>query len=317
MTSEQCIDIIKDRLIALVDSGQLKATYKPSVSTISFYVNDIDVGERPLLTLRLSDHRPDYQNYIQPNLTPPSSKDDTNVSIEFYTPKYDSKGKKMKDIVNKGVKVPLNVNGVLPFVVCSYKYAPNILDSADVDTIYQAILSWINGGSKSKYVDPFVGTEKEAVVKCKLARIKWNVAQNITVDNNGNYGSANAWGADYVSENNRIKTNRKMNKKLITLTEADLHTIVEDVASNVMNSLGMNGQPQQQQTQQPQQQQGQQQNNQATAFQQQLVKYLNQMSQSMMSQFQGLNQKIGEIEQQNQFISKQIQQLRDAIYSRR
>jgi len=108
-----------------------------------------------------------------------------------------------------------------------------------------------------------------------------------------------------------------MNKKPITLTEADLHTIVEDVASNVMNSLGMNGQPQQQQTQQPQQQQGQQQNNQATAFQQQLVKYLNQMSQSMMSQFQGLNQKIGEIEQQNQFISKQIQQLRDAIYSRR
>ena len=47
-----------------IDNGQLKATYKPSDSTISFYVNDIDIEKRPLLTLRLSDHNPTYQNYV-------------------------------------------------------------------------------------------------------------------------------------------------------------------------------------------------------------------------------------------------------------
>ena len=83
-----------------------------------------------------------------------------------------------------------------------------------------------------------------------------------------------------------------MNKKPITLTEADLHTIVEDVVSSMMNGMGVNGQSQQQQTQQPQQQQGQQQNNQATAYQQALTKYLNQMNQNIVTQFGEINKKL-------------------------
>ena len=95
MTSEECIDIIKNRLIALVYSGQIKATYNQSNSTISFYVNDISVGKRPLLTLRISNHRPTYQNYIHTDLTPPSPEENTNVSIEFYKPQYNKKGKRL------------------------------------------------------------------------------------------------------------------------------------------------------------------------------------------------------------------------------
>ena len=59
-----------------------------------------------------------------------------------------------------------------------------------------------------------------------------NIAQNISVDSNGNYVSANGWGADYVSEttsNNRIK--------LIRLTESDLHRIVKESVNKVLRRL--------------------------------------------------------------------------------
>lgn len=75
-----------------------------------------------------------------------------------------------------------------------------------------------------------------------------------------------------------------MNKKPIRLTESDLHTIVEDVVSSMMNGMGVNGQSQQQQ--------GQQQNNQATAYQQALTKYLNQMNQNIVTQFGEINKKL-------------------------
>lgn len=290
MTSEQCIDIIKNRLTALVNSGQLKAKIKPSKSSISFYVTDIDMGERPLLTLRLSNHNPAYQNYIRSDLTPPSEGYNTNVSIEFYKPKYKASGRIARNRVRTKVEVPKDVKGVVPFFVNSYEYEPSILVAADIDQIYNAILSWINGGNNAEYIDPFANTPKGAKVKSKIANITWNIAQNISIDNNGNYGSANGWGADYVSENKRIKTN--MNNKPITLTEADLHAIVEDVVSNMMNGQQNQQQPQQQTQQPQQQQQWQQQNNQATAYQQALTKYLNQMNQNIVAQFGEINKKL-------------------------
>ena len=169
MTSEQCINIIKNRLIALVDSGQLKVTYKPSNSTISFYANDIDVGERPLLTLRLSDHNPEYWSYVQQGLTPPYEGDGVNVSIEFYRPKKVN-GRKQRNRVDTRVKVPPMVNGVVPFVVNSYDYTPEKLEETDIDLIYDAILSWINGGYGAKYIDPFANTPKKAKVQSKKCK---------------------------------------------------------------------------------------------------------------------------------------------------
>lgn len=240
MTSEQCINIIKNRLIALVDSGQLKATYKPSNSTISFYVNDIDVGERPLLTLRLSDHNPKYWSYVQQGLTPPYEGDGVNVSIEFYRPKKVN-GRKQRNRVDTRVKVPPMVNGVVPFVVNSYDYTPEKLGETDIDLIYDAILSWINGGYGAKYIDPFANTPKKAKVQSKNANITWNIAHNISVDKDGNYVSANGWGADFVSEsmrNKKLNCNRNMNKKLIRLTESDLHRIVRESVNKVLNEIG-------------------------------------------------------------------------------
>lgn len=73
-------------------------------------------------------------------------------------------------------------------------------------------------------------------------------------------------------------------KQVIKLTESDLHNIVEDVASNVMNNLGMNGQTKQQ----PQQQQ----NNQMTAYQKSLTNYLNNMSAYMKQQFGEIDKKL-------------------------
>ena len=200
MTSEKCIEIIKDRLIALVDSGKLNATYRPSDSTISFYVKDISIGKRPLLTLRLSDHRPNYQNYIGQQNTPPSSGYNTNISIEFYKPKYKASGKTYRDRIDANVSVPNGIRGVIPFVVKSFKYKPELLAESDIDQIYQAIIDWIYGGDEAEYVDPFIGSPKEAKVASKEAKIKWNISQNISVDKDGNYISANSDGADYVSE---------------------------------------------------------------------------------------------------------------------
>jgi len=78
------------------------------------------------------------------------------------------------------------------------------------------------------------------------------IPQNISVDKDGNWVSTNGWGADYVSENKQYKTNTNMNKKLIRLTESDLHKIVKesvkkiikegwkDVPSDIFNALNMN-----------------------------------------------------------------------------
>lgn len=264
-------------------------------------------------------------------MTPPSEGYNTNVSIEFYKPKYRATdGRRVRNRVNVSVKVPQDVKGVVPFFVNSYEYEPSILVAADIDQIYNAILSWINGGYNAEYIDPFANTPKGAKVKSKIANITWNIAQNISVDNNGNYGSANGWGADYVSEsnNNRINSNKNMNKKPIQLTESDLHNIVENVVSNMLNGMGIGQQQQGQQTQQTQsqqstqqqpqqqqrqqqpqqpQQQGQQQNNnQITAYQQALTNYLNKMGTFMSQQFQELNRNVSIIQQQIRALNRRM-----------
>jgi len=67
---------------------------------------------------------------------------------------------------------------------------------------------------------------------------KDRVPQNISVDNDGNYVSANDDGADYVSENNQYKYNRNNMKKRIRLTESDLHRIVNRSVKMTLNEIG-------------------------------------------------------------------------------
>ena len=238
MTSEKCIKIIVDRLTSLVDSGQLNATYNQSENTISFYVNDISIGERPLLTLRVSDHRPTYQKYIRPDVPPPSSGIDTNVSIEFYKPKYNKNDKVIDNKVNYKVSVRYCENDIVPFVINSYNYKPELLNETDVDDIYKAILAWIYGGINAMYKDPFENTDKAAIPQAREAVFRNKISTNISVDKDGNYVSANGDGVDYISENKKLNRNRNMNKKLIRLTESDLHRIVKESVNRVLNEIG-------------------------------------------------------------------------------
>lgn len=50
---------------------------------------------------------------------------------------------------------------------------------------------------------------------------KDRVPQNISVDNDDNYVSANGDGADYVSENKELNCNKHMNKKLMMVKRGD------------------------------------------------------------------------------------------------
>ena len=215
MKSEECINTIKDRLLTLINSGQLKAKYRASKSTFSFYFNDIDLEEKPLLTLRLADHNPTYQNYVNHNLTPPSVGYNVNMSIEFFKPKFRPNGRIKRNRINADVNVPQDVHGVVPFLVNSYDYTLEKLEKEDIEKIYDAILSWIYGGLNAEYIDPFANTDKAAKVKSKVANITWNIALNISVDKDGNYVSANGCGADFIPENKNINCNRNMNKKLL------------------------------------------------------------------------------------------------------
>lgn len=129
MTSADCITIIRDKLIRLIDSGEINGTYNQSKSSISFYVNDINVVERPLLTLRLSNHRPTYSKYIHSAITPPSEENFTNLSIEFYKPISDAIGRTKKNKVRPNINVPeLMKDIVLPFTINSFSYKPSLLD---------------------------------------------------------------------------------------------------------------------------------------------------------------------------------------------
>ena len=75
-----------------------------------------------------------------------------------------------------------------------------------------------------------------------------------------------------------------MAKKLIKLTESDLHRIVEDVVSDMTNGINQ----QQVQPQQPQQQAQQQ----MSAFQKSLVNCLNNMQKYNAQQFTEINKKL-------------------------
>ena len=143
ISSIQGITYIKNKLIQLVNSGKLNATYNQSKTTISFYVNDIKTSKRPLvtLTLRVSNHNPKFQHYIE-NDNIPSPESNTNISIEFYQPLYDKNGKRIKNRIDTNVKTG-DDEIVLPFEVTSFDYPVRLLNTPDLDVIYNSILVWI------------------------------------------------------------------------------------------------------------------------------------------------------------------------------
>lgn len=295
------VNCLKQGFQRYIMSNRINATIDCGDNYVSFYVNNVN-GKQYIA--RGSDHHLKMQHLADKDK--PWNGD--NISIVFITPN------SPQDIRIRGRVRQTHYGSIKPFSVTTYKYDNTILDERDLHQIFNAILSFLNGNG---YTDPFAKTPKAASVIPINANIKpykepTRKARNISVDKDGNYVSANAWGADYVSEssnNNRINSNRNMNKKAIQLTEEDLHNIVENVVSNMLNGMGIGQQQQGQQTQQtqsqqqtqqqPQQQQGQQQNNnQITAYQQALTNYLNKMGTYMAQQFQELNRNVSIIQQQ-------------------
>ena len=257
--SEYAIDYIKNKLLGLIHSGKLKATCNPSKSTVSFYVNDIETINRPLLTLtlRLSDHHPTLQHYVDSTTNLPSTESNTNISIEFYKPLYNKHRKKKRNKFNANVRTK-DDTVVLPFTVTYFEYKPGLLDNADVETIYKSILQWIyNNDKDGSFIDPFKGTPKEAKTATKTANIKTDFTyyavyrDSVRCNQNQQDGWGNSTQAEInwwktkgigdsiirkgnIIENKQHKNNINMNKKRIRLTESDLHRIVNESVNNVM-----------------------------------------------------------------------------------
>lgn len=94
--------------------------------------------------------------------------------------------------------------------------------------IVNGIINFLQNG---KYID----TTGVALTN-QSVKAKDRVPQNISVDSEGNYISANNWGIDYVSEteNKEYKTNGKM-KQTIRLNELDLHRMIKESVKEVLN----------------------------------------------------------------------------------
>ena len=225
------VNFLKGHLQRFINYNRINATIDCGDNYISFYAKDSD-GNKQYLA-RGSNHHLRMQNM--------ADKDEPwkgeNISIEFITPK-SKQDSKVRATVQQN-----HYGGIKPFDVTIYQYNNIILDERDLTQIFRALITFLNG---SGFIDPFKNTTKKAQVIPRTSNIKPykeppKKARNISVDNDGNYVSANAWGADYISESNNIykyNCNRNMNKKLIRLTESDLHRIVRESVNKVLNEIG-------------------------------------------------------------------------------
>lgn len=97
-----------------------------------------------------------------------------------------------------------------PFEVIQYVYNCQLLDINDATLINQQVQSiWRNKG----FNDPFANTPKHA----KVLKLKPNEP------------------IEQIVENKQYNSNTNMNKKLIRLTESDLHRIIKESVNKVLN----------------------------------------------------------------------------------
>ena len=92
---DKAITYLKDKLINLINNGSLNATYEESMSTISFYLSNIQNDKRPLLTLRLSNEN--FNNRKNGGRELPIG--DDNLSIELYKPNGERNRTKTKAMI--------------------------------------------------------------------------------------------------------------------------------------------------------------------------------------------------------------------------
>lgn len=227
------VNCLKQGFQRYIRYNKINATIDCGDNYVSFYVKGVN-GKQYLA--RGSNHHLKMQHLADKD--EPWNGD--NISIVFITPN------SPQDTRIRGRVRQNHYGGIKPFSVTTYQYDNTILDESDLRQIFYAITVFLNG---KRYTDPFAKTPKAAKVIPRNSNIKPykepSPARNISVDKDGNYVSANAWGADYISENKQYKTNTNMNKKLIRLTESDLHRIVKESVKRVLKeddtqNLGIN-----------------------------------------------------------------------------
>ena len=207
--------------------SKLPISIKVSETTVSFYVNKTSTLRGK--NTRVSDHHPNLQHYTDGGKQPWLF---DNISIEFIVPRSKEDKRRFR------ARVGQNASGTIkPFDVTTYQYDSTIIDSSDLNDMFNAIVVFLNGGG---YSDPFMGTAKQAKVLSRHSNIKPYKAPaiptNISVDSNNNnrIASQNGYGADYVSENKQYNKNNNM-KQTIKLTESELRNVITESVKRVLN----------------------------------------------------------------------------------
>lgn len=160
----------KQRLQTLIDTNTVNAELVERDNIISFYVYK-NGDDKQLQILRITDHRPVLQKMIRgKDYARPSVIRNSNLSIEFYVPKYGSTGKKRRNRFDNTIVIPNTVDSVDEFWMESFEYKPNLLSKADVELIYSHIIEWMfankiqSNGCLNPYIDPLENTDRQANV---------------------------------------------------------------------------------------------------------------------------------------------------------
>ena len=174
--------------------------------------------------VRVSTHHPNLENYADDRNEPWLF---DNVSIEFIVPNSEEDKEKLR------ARVYQNASGTIqPFDVTVYQYDSTLIKVTDLITIFKAIIVFLNGGD---YSDPFVNDPKKAAkviprtAKIKPYRGKTKI-ENRGFDDQHLQNIAEQCMKGIIE----INHNRNMNKKLIRLTESDLHRIVRESVNKVL-----------------------------------------------------------------------------------
>ena len=214
--ASQAIQHIEQGLKQLISSQQIFGKLSHSQTSISLYLNTKSPMTPPQKTLRASNHHPSMANMVKGNRKPWNT---TNICIEFYEPIRDKNGKIKKNKCQ--TTVVQNAKGnIQPFTIDVYKYEAKLLDIADIPTIYNAIVSFINNGI---YTDPLSSTNKAAKVISRTAKIVNRKPSNNTETSQS---STSATTSKSNSEN--------LNCNTMKLKESDLRCIISETIKRII-----------------------------------------------------------------------------------
>lgn len=212
----QAIQYIEQGIKQLLSTQQIFGKIKQSKTSISLYLNTKNPMTPPQKTFRVSNHHPSMANLAKGGGKPWNT---TNICVEFYEPIKDKNGKVKKNKFQ--TTVVQNAKGsIRPFSIDVYKYEAKLLDIADIPTIYNAIVSFINNGI---YIDPLASTNKVAKVISRTAKIVNRKSSNNTETSQPSTSAT-------TSKSN----SGNLNCNTIKLKESDLRCIISETIKRII-----------------------------------------------------------------------------------